>query len=747
MRKNEAPLEFPEIEPLKTLADYSSLSDEDLSLRQATVTKYLVTFAINYSRRVKTSTDYLLKEVNEYKDIANYRYDSKAAKEKEVQLSRKLIEADELCGTVLDRMVSFCITPGNIENVKNKELLVLLNRWKDYVGNLESEKNNKSNVLVAKPMGIGILFEQVLERLFVDGDAFVSEVWAEDVVIDGEQKTLPYKFNIYDTLLIEYDEQSFIANGQEKVYVNLDLATTDYYKKKGTQVPLFKENSMPFTTHLKLRPKTFSFWGTSFFKRAFHPVAAKKRIEALEVNTIEGLINRLTILKAGKLDSESESGIIAPHRLAILERLIAQPKVNNMLLWPGDDISVLDIGPDAGLLTYEKKYTEANEQVLAALGFPRVLVDGENTTTENWHKFLGVISYIDKVRNNYIIPWINSVLRKIAVKNGYEDEYPRFSFSRVKLHDLQQMLNSVKVFYDRGLMSELSAVTSGDLDYELERARREVEVEEGMISQFGGPQALPFSKNTPDGSEKEGTTSPDKDIEKPEAKEAKVAASINDVDREALIEVFEDYIFALHDLYTEKLVQAIKLGFYNTIDFVINTYGAHLKKTTEEQMKILFNQEVYGFHVENDFLVAAIDWIDTFYDGYIDEISIEIKNVVKNNEGRVAVLPDLIAGIMAALKTKRLRLYSSSVYNKAKSAGELTQLRASGTKNMQWKSALSERTCEWCGEMHNQVLTLDNFFASFPPHPDCECWGVGTALELSENSPEKDRNNWSKVAT
>lgn len=742
MIKTDELAEYPEISPLESLSDYSGLSDDELSMRQANVTKYLVTFAINYSRNVRTSTDYLLKEVNEYKTVGNYQYNSLDAKHKEIQLARKLIEADELCGTVLDRMVSFCITPGNIENVTDKNLLAILNRWKDYVGNLESAGSSKTDVMVAKPMGLGVLFEEVLERLFVDGDAFVSEVWASDVELDGENYVLPYKMNIYDTLLIEVDEKTFITTGQEKAYVNLDFANSDFKTlSKTNKIPLFKTNTTPFTTHLKLRPKTFCIWGTSYFKRAFHPVASKKRIEALEVNTIEGLINRLTILKAGKLDSEAESGIIAPHRLAILERLIAQPKVNNMLLWPGDDISVLDIGPDAGLLTYESKYTEANEQVLAALGFPRVLVDGENTTTENWHKFLGVISYIDKVRNSYIVPWINSVLRKIAVQNGFEDEYPRFSFSRIKLHDLQQMLNAVKLFYDRGLMSELSAVTSGDLDYDMERARRAVEKEEGMITQFGGPKDLPFSKNTPDGTEKEGTKSPEKDIDKTE----KVEAAIRDADREALIGVFEDYLFALHDLYSNKLVEAVKLGYYDTIDYVVHTYGEHIKKITKEQMKTLFNQEVYGIQMEKDFLVAAVDWIDTFYDGYIEELSTELTNVIKNNKERTAVLPDLIAGIMAAVKTKRLRLYSSSVYNKAKSAGELTQLRASGTNRMQWKSALTERTCEWCGEMHNKVLTLDSFFAKFPPHPDCECWGQGTKSELSGDTPLKDSNNWSKV--
>lgn len=751
MQDKNAPIEFPEIKPLASLADYNELSDEERATRQAAVTKYFVTFAINYSRRVKTSTDYLLNEVDEYKAVGNFTLNNDAQKHKEIKLSRKLVEADELCGTVLDRMVAFCITPGNIENVKDKKLLELLNKWKDSVGNLESPKMTASETFVTKPIGLGIVFEQILERLFVDGDSVISEIWADDVEVNDSQHVLPYKFNIYDTLLVEYDEVLFSTSGQEKLYINLDYAASTFKKpNKDNRIPLFKKNSSPFTTHLKLRPKTFAFWGTSFFKRAFHPVASKKRIEALEVNTIEGLINRLTILKAGKIDSETESGIIAPHRLAILEQLISQPKVNNMLLWPGDDISFLDIGPDKGLLTYESKYKDANEQILAALGFPRVLVDGENSTTENWHKFLGVIAYIDKVRNSYLVPWLNTVLRKIAIKNGYTDEYPRFAFSRVKLHDLQQMMNAVKVFYDRGLMSELSAVTSGDLDYELEKARREVESTEGILAQFGGPAGLPFSKNAPDGSDKSGETSPDKGVDQPDTQKEKdkerVSASINDPDREALIGVFQDYQFSLHDMYSDKIIQATKLGYYDSIDVLIALYGEQLKKTTKEQMRTLFNEEVLGYKLDTSLLTAAISWIDFFYDGYISDIKIEVMNAVNNNKSRKPILPDLIAGIMASLKTKRLRLYSSSVYNKAKSAGELTQLKASGTyDNMQWQSALTERTCSWCGEMHNKVMSFDSFFAQFPPHPECECWGQGTKLELSENTPEKDSDDWSKI--
>lgn len=743
MKARHEEFSLPEIQPLESLEEYENLTQEEIAVRQAAVTNYFVTFAVSYSRRVKKSTDYLLQEVDEYKEVGNYDYNSDAGKQKEIRLARKLVEADELCGTVLDRMVSFCMTSGTIENVRNKKLLKLLNRWKESLGNLESLSDQDTDVMVIKPHGLNVFLQMMLERLFVDGDSFISEIWANDVDLDGKTYKLPYKLNIHDTMLIEIDTETFMTTGQEKAFINLELASSElsFKKDNDTRIPLFSTNGKPFTTHLKLRPKTFMKWGTSYFKRAFHPVASKKRIEALEVNTIEGLINRLTILKAGKLDPESESGIVAPHRLAILERLISQPKVNNLLLWPGDDIEVTDIGPDKSLVTYEQKYTETNEQILASLGFPRVLVDGEGSSTENWQKFLGLISYIDQIRSAYIIPWVNQIMRKIAVKNGYRREYPRYNFSRVKLYDLKELLNAVKVYYDRGLMSELSAVTSGDLDYDIEDSRRAYEAEFGMVSKYGGPKSLPFSKNTEDGSSKEGTKSPEKTIDKQD----KVAASIDDPDREDLVEVFEDYLFNLHDLYSDKVVEAVEGRRFDNVEPTMVAYYATMKQDVKEQMRALFRTEVTGIEVDDALLLAAMNWIEEFVDGFFDDMQAEVTSVIENNKTRPSVLPNLVAGVLLAFKTKRLKLYSSSIYNKAKSAGVLTKMKAEGKSHIQWKSALTDRTCEWCSAMHNKVLSLEDFFGHFPPHPSCECWGESTVHGASPELPRKDPKNWSRI--
>lgn len=739
------------VEPLPDVTCYYALSPEQLTARHAALMDHFVSLAVDYSNRRKTSVQYLLKEVQELsKTSVNGMGDWKTSKDQEITLARKLVEVEELCGTVLDRLIAFTITNGNIENVKDKKALSLLNKWKESVGALSSSKSTTASI--GKPFGLYSVFESILERLYTDGDAFITEIWEDSVSIDGDYYILPVKVNVQDTLLVEINQEEYFKNGgAEQAYLRIQNQGLPSKKDK---IPLFSSEIKPvgqFTTHLKLRPKTYWPWGTSYFKRAFSPIAEKKRLEALEVSTVEGMINRITILLAGKIDSQTESGIIAPHRLAVLERLIAQPKVNNLILWPGDDLDVKDIQPDTQILTYEKKYESVNEKILSALGFPRVLIDGEGSSTENWQKFLGLISYLDKIRLGYLVPWLNRVLKNICERNGFSGETPRFSFSRLKLYDLRELLNAVKVYYDRGLMSELTALTSGDLDFEVEFRRREVENKTGILEKFNGPKGLPFSKNSPDGSSKEGNTSPNKSVSKPplEDKDIKtrfVKAAKENEDRDSIIQLFSTYLLALHDSYTRRILLALTKKNYDGIDEIVLSYKEHFLRDVYEQMFTLFSVELAGTKVDDDLLEAAEEWITTFTENMFSDIRKELANIVSENRSseKASLLPDLIAGYMASIANKRIRLYSSAVYNKSTVAGQITTDRRSGNENMIWQSSLSERTCEFCGSMHNKILSSSDFFRVFPPHPNCECWGVSSNEELSGDIPVKDSKNWSR---
>jgi hypothetical protein len=47
--------------------------------------------------------------------------------------------------------------------------------------------------------------------------------------------------------------------------------------------------------------------------------------------------------------------------------------------------------------------------------------------------------------------------------------------------------------------------------------------------------------------------------------------------------------------------------------------------------------------------------------------------------------------------------------------------------------------------MHDNVLTFETFLSEYPPHPNCECFGVSTKDDFTEELPKKDPSNWSNI--
>lgn len=91
---------------------------------------------------------------------------------------------------------------------------------------------------------------------------------------------------------------------------------------------------------------------------------------------------------------------------------------------------------------------------------------------------------------------------------------------------------------------------------------------------------------------------------------------------------------------------------------------------------------------------------------------------------------------------QRAEMIARSETIRASNAGALEAYRLAGVRKKQWYAALDERTCAFCGEMHekvleverawfrvgeemtvdNQVLVMDYEDVGFPPlHPDCRC--------------------------
>lgn len=767
--------------PLGSLEEYEELSDDQRESRYNQVIEHQLAKATYFSNKVKVPRQYLADQLLEFAESAGSPFgtDSHDTKQEEVDLARNVFRFEPLASTSVKRLVSFAITPGTFEGIGNPDLDSVLSYWAENLGML-----NASGGYVKQSKGLMVFEEAFVRRLLVDGDVIVSETWESvPVPVIGRTKggkrsvkiksfQLPTRLSIHNLSNLKVQETSSLYNRETitmkipddiKQLVNKSEGLTPAEKETIEQLPKhivqqIKEGlddvsltdtkaSESFVSHIKLGGEDYSPYGISFLSPCFEPCARKYRLRALDESTITGLINRLTIIKAGLISVESGRTTITPNRLQQLEQLIAQPKTNELVLWPGDDIDVVDIGSDGKVLEIESRYNHVDSDILAALGVPRVLIDGRSEFSGErgiYASFLGVREFIDQdIRARRLVPFVSSLLHRIAEKNSFKGEYPQFQMGRVNLADPEVLLKQSTFKYDRGLQSERSAVTDNDGNWNMEFDRRAYESEEGMVNNFGIPE-LAF--NTPDDRQDSG---PKEDVEKvsePDKPDAGTNAA------RAFLEDY-DYALSLETIYkqhTDRIVEELGKDPEVTekqIKAALIVMFGLIKRETSSYVQNLYEDLVLDDNHDDELIGSVVSWSGQQFDNWYDSVTSDISKVFESIEDRDLLAP-LIAGIFVASLSVRLNKYRVAIPSKTERAAQVSTSFANGMAYATWVATLDERTCEYCTALHGKSMGLERALELYPVHPNCRCDYI-EHTELPRDSdtqiPEKDPNDWSKV--
>jgi len=771
------------ITPLDNLEKYEALSDSQRSDRYLQLLDHQLSKATYLSNKVKKPNTFITDQLADMADIAGslYSTESHETKQKELLLSRNIARFEPFCATALKRLVSFSVTPGTFESVYDEELEQVLRFWYENLTAMDAAPG-----FVKQIPGLKIFEESFVRELLVDGDLVISESWSKVSVpiyrvtpkgkrtVKFKNFLLPTRLAIHDFSSLKVKEVSSLYNREiitMKVPEDLkELAgkselthdekqtldqLPDYIKKQlkgeGSSEyislvdPKGKES---FVTHIKLHGNSYALYGKSFFASAFEPISRKYRLRELDEATITGIINRVTIIKAGLVSLEGQT-TITPNRLQMLEQLLSEPKVNELILWPGDDISIEDIGPQGKILEFDKRYDHVNSDILAAIGVPRVLIDGKSEMSGErtvYASFLGLKEFLEQdIRNDRLIPFVESLARGIATKNNFKAEYPKYQKGRINLQDPEMLLNRAKFEYDRGLMSERTAITDGGRTWEIERQRREFESINGIVHNFGIPD-LAFNEPSD-----RGDSGPKEDTEKisdPDevsdtGSNAAFAASTRDA----------NYAEDLDDIYqsnTSKILTRMEnSGIPNStiIGSLIVMFGL-LKKSSREYVNESYNKLLEDAnYYDVELLDNVISWSDQQFDNWLDSMTETITSKITDEldtDDKVI----LLAGIFSAAINTRLYKYETAIPSKVERAVSISASKAGGNEYATWISALTENTCAYCTSLHGKSMSIDAALEMYPVHPSCQCDYLEHKT-LPKNAdtdiPEKDSDNWSNL--
>lgn len=453
--------------------------------------------------------------------------DSPSEIHRQIELANRMYLWEGIVGSAIDLMVDISATDFSIENIpEDSREYALCQHWKEEVN---SKNNNMEKGALA-------LAKELLLEYYISGNPFpfrvYSDVLASEITspkVRGVKLELPMEVYLINPLSVHIPRYTVLM-GDKKMYLKFDdeslslLASnfsdieeqSDALISAGgltpAQLKQLKEEKQILLpsdqiTHIKRKSRGYDTWGAPFLTRAFGAMAIKKKIQALDEATIDGLINNIVIFKVGdpkEFEATGRRSTWSRRRLAHFAALISSPNPSNYLVWT-PDIDVLTVGPNDNLVNFDRRYEQADRDILKALGVPTVLLSGEGASAEKTENvWVSVGSFMEKLDNarGQIGAYFEMILFEALKKNGMNTKAkPRIKWRKMSLRNEREIREFVTTWWDRGVMPTKSAVQELGQNWdEIVRLRKEEndkkfdKIFKRRDLPFSGPMGQPASQ-------------------------------------------------------------------------------------------------------------------------------------------------------------------------------------------------------------------------------------------------------------
>jgi hypothetical protein len=472
-------------------------------------------------RKVKTSVEFL-QNARDYNQRNATIY-------KQIELANQMYKWEGVVGSTVDLFVDFSITDFSLEGIEpdTREYAIL----NHFIENVNKDNNNMET-------GVRALLCELMFEYFTAGNAFpfksISKVKGTDISNSRVRGTRGWKLpmNIYllSPMNIEIPETDVLI-GNKKIFLKIDEDLHSFIINNPTderskfileglppsmeaQLREDRKIELPdkFISHIKRKSRGYDSWGVPYLTKAFQAFAVKKKLQALDEATIDGLINQITIFKVGippgkGVDDYKKTWSRA--RMQAFASLLVGANPSNLLVWT-PDIEVETVGPEGKILSFDGRYAQADRDILKALGIPTVLISGEGASADRsenvWVSVSGLLEKLERARHQ-LSRWLEETMMSILIENELRiNRKPKIRWNRMSLKNEKELRDFVTAFYDRGILPTEIAVKEAGYDWETIKERRLAEtvekIEGKSYEEIFSRRDLPFSGNG--GSPKEG---------------------------------------------------------------------------------------------------------------------------------------------------------------------------------------------------------------------------------------------------
>jgi len=666
-------------------------------------------------------------------DLTNYTDQNMSNIHNQIDICNKMFMFEDVVSTGVDILIDFATTPFEIIGKTQNEKVNKIVDW--FIDNVNKKGKSFSD------HGLHALNQTIAHEWFLAGNVIPAEAWS-DVIIDGESFKMPDQIELLNPLHIKVSDQAFLAGDKDRLFWTISPnVTTGGFDDVSTVKDMFRDvdqlktaieknpifSGKPFVnpddpnsvigvplnpervSHLKRKARHYNQWGVPYLTKAIQPVTYKQKLWQLDMNTIEGMINYITVFKIGSPDVKSPYHKVPRKRLTDFANVLKNPQGSTALIWP-HDIEIITAGPSGEVLNFSDKYQEANRAIIQALGVPPILIDGSGAATAAWVAVLAMVERLEKVRES-IANYIEHILMKIGEANDMVEEFSklRLNWQPVNLRNEAEVKNLLLAFHDRGLLPIQTTHTEGGYNHEDLKELMLVEEQDGLRKLFVRPD-IPFASNPGDQTNKDG-----RPVDKVKTQDESTSANLQFNKNDYLIRT------ASNDLIGDRLKETIS-SVFGSMEDEISGMAKKTQKAVSDSILIGFVRLSQATEI---FISTALDSNDVVFAQKTQIAAQEnitkiqkfltdkmVKLVAKKNSSDRELM---MTGVMAQA-SKRLDMFVTESLRSVTMAQTLLDKQNEGFVGAVLNTP-EDTECEFCKAMNGEFLTLIEISDELPFHP------------------------------
>lgn len=456
------------------------------------------------------------------KDVADFKNQS-TDRNTLIELYRQIYRKEGIVNNAIQKASGLIATEGafKIRYVKGQrgkgadkraeELRMILQFW------VENLNNRALEGVKTGARGVNAFISQGVRQALIEGDHVARMTWKDVNVpqlntgfslpiiiqsIPGDHLTIPTQLQGSGLEFVYWKPpRNFIEMLKNPPDKNIAPLIKNAYSSDVVNA-LVKDGQYPLDQdlllHVKHRGTDADFFGESFIEPALSDIAYKRALQALDIVTIENLINRLVIVKVGSDNDKSvyHKQEVTNRRVTKLQELMRRIGPSALIIWAGPDIDVISVGAHDQILAMDERYKQAQGRIKEALGVSSSLLTGEGSDGKaaGISSHVGLAAQLKELQDQYKMI-LTSVAELIAVENGFEDVNVVWEFHQSLLVDKTENANIMLGAYDRGLIPTPTAIEELGLSFEAVEAEMADDVAKGYRDEMFGPPKVAMTTN------------------------------------------------------------------------------------------------------------------------------------------------------------------------------------------------------------------------------------------------------------